>query len=359
MIKSGSMKSLQMLRGVAALLVVLFHLRQAEPRYGAGLAFLPDSLFYGSAGVDLFFVISGFMMTAIVGGRYGSVRAAGYFLARRAWRILPPYWFYTAVVLCLMWVLPGQINRSYPGQLMLESFLLLPQPQLPLLIVGWTLVHEAYFYLVLTLAVALVPTRYVPAYLVAWGGLAMLGYAWLPASPTPWALLVTNPLTLEFIAGALIGHGWHRVPGALGRPLFALGAVALAGVMVVMGQVEQPAPFARVLLFGGSGALMVLGAARWEAHANVAFPRWLVAIGDSSYSLYLSHIFVLTAICYAWAKTGVTAPWWSHVLFAVVSVVACVGVGRLSYRLLEQPLLDMGRRFRGLPPLDGPRMTWF
>ena len=357
MINSGSMKSMQVLRGIAALLVVLYHVRLSEPRYGAGLAFLPDLLLYGNAGVDLFFVVSGFMMTAIAGNRYGSMQAAGHFLARRAWRVIPPYWFYTTLVLVLMLVAPGLANRSAPGQSVLASYLLLPQAQLPLLLVGWTLVHEAYFYLMLAAVIALVQARYVPAYLAAWALATLLGHALLPAAAAPWQLLVTNPLTLEFIAGALIGHYWRRLPGRLGLPVFALGAATLGAILIFMGQFEQPGPFARIVLFGGPSALMVLGAVRWEEHATVAFPRWLVGVGDSSYSLYLSHIFVLVAVARTWTWSGVNASPWSHVAFAVVTVTACVLFGRLSFRLLEHPLLNLGRRFRRLPPTATPSIT--
>ena len=248
------MDSLQCLRGVAALAVVLFHLRGVEIKYLQGPAMLDAVARYADAGVDLFFVVSGFVMTTIAAGRYMKAGASAQFLVKRAWRVLPMYWIFTTLVVALMAVVPSMVNSSYAGQSVLASYLLIPHAQLPVLTVGWTLVHEAYFYLVFAGVIAFVPERFVPAFLLLWA--AAIGVApWLPPGPTtPAHVLVTNPLTYEFIAGALLGLYWRHIPARLGLPL------VVAGVAVAVS--ADPRQWRSAL---GSHALAVLLCSCWLA----------------------------------------------------------------------------------------------
>ena len=134
-------RNVQALRGVAVLLVVAAHLCIVEGRF-AGDGMLPQSGEIGFVGVDLFFVISGFVMVTVTRGRFGRWRQVGRFLYHRATRIYPLYWVVSTAVLCALLVRPEWINASQGGQVdIFRSFALLPQPGLPLLAVGWTLIH--------------------------------------------------------------------------------------------------------------------------------------------------------------------------------------------------------------------------
>ncbi len=340
-----SFQSIQALRGIAALMVVLFHLQIVEGKYGGGTLLLPALVGHADSGVDLFFVLSGFVMTTIAAGSYGSPRAAGRFLLRRGWRILPLYWFYTTLVVVLMAVAPGMANSSYQDQGILASYLLWPQAQLPLLTVGWTLIHEAFFYLVMAVAIAFARDRQLPWLLAGWAVATLAAHAWPPSTGAPWAALVSSPLSLEFIAGALVGLYWRRLPAALALPAMLLGALAFAGSLLwLAGTPPQELPVLhRAAYFGLPGALLVLGAVRWEQARQPGLPRLLLRIGDSSYSLYLSHVFVISALGRLWQRSGFTAAHWQHAVFLAVAVAACAVVGWLSWRLLEQPLQRLAR----------------
>lgn len=340
--------SIQVLRGLAALLVVGFHLEIVLGKYGAGpFAFgAPPS--HADSGVDLFFVLSGFVMTTIAAGRYGSPAAAGQFLFRRAWRIVPLYWLYTTLVVAIMLLAPGMANSSSPGQSILASYLLWPQQQLPVLTVGWTLVHEAFFYLVMAAVIAFARERLLPWILLCWALLTVAAHAWPPASSTPWARLLSNPLSLEFIAGALAGLYWRRLPGGLGLPLVLAGVLGFIGSLYWLhGKPPAELPvLLRVLHFGLPAALLVLGAVIHENTAAARFPRLLAGIGDSSYSLYLSHVFVISLAGRLWMASGWNQTPLQYALFASATLAACVGAGWLSWRLLEQPLQALVRRPR-------------
>jgi exopolysaccharide production protein ExoZ len=324
MTRPATFFSIQALRGIAALMVVLFHLRIVEGKYGQDGNLLGAMFAYADSGVDLFFMLSGFVMTSIAAGSYGSPRNAGDFLARRGWRVLPLYWFYTTLVVALMLLMPGMANSAYQDQSILASYLLWPQAQLPLLTVGWTLIHEAFFYLLMAVAIAFARERQLPWLLLGWAAATLLAHGMLGAGIAPWAAVASSPLSLEFIA----------------LPLLLGGAVLLVAAMLHLAAAypEHPPVLRRALLFGVPAALLVLGAVRWEHARQPRLPALLLAVGDSSYSLYLGHVFVISATGRLWQASGLNHAPWQHALFIALTVVVCVIAGWLSWRWLELPL---------------------
>jgi peptidoglycan/LPS O-acetylase OafA/YrhL len=345
MTKSTTFFSIQALRGIAALMVVLFHLRIVEGKYGLGSRVLPDVFAYADSGVDLFFVLSGFVMTSIAAGTYGSPRQAGDFLVRRGWRVVPLYWFYTTLVVLLMALAPGMTNSAYEDQSVVASYLLWPQAQLPLLTVGWTLIHEAFFYLAMAVAIAFAREWQVPWLLIGWATATLAAHSLPGSGSTPWAAVISSPLSLEFIAGGLVGLYWRRLPSSFALPLLVIGAGLFASAMWYLAHTccAHPPVLLRVLYFGVPSVLLMSGAVCWEHARQPKLPKPLLLIGDSSYSLYLSHIFVISALGRLWQKSGSNASTWQHALFLLLAVAACVLVGRLSWRILEQPLLSLRR----------------
>ena len=143
MSRSQRLASLPALRGIAALAVVIFHLRSVELKYLDGPSVLDSIGRYADAGVDLFCVLSGFVMTTICAGRYTRKGKGWLFFVKHAGRVLPLYWLFTTIIVVLMVTAASMVNTSYAEQSTLASYFLIPHSQLPLLTVGWTLVHEA------------------------------------------------------------------------------------------------------------------------------------------------------------------------------------------------------------------------
>src|SRR5690606_33561145 len=139
----------------------------------------------------------------------------------------PLYWFYTTLVVVLMAVMPGVANSAYQDQSIVASYLLWPQAQLPLLTVGWTLIHEAFFYLLMAVAIAFARERQLPWLLLGWAGVTLLAHGMLGTGIAPWAAVATSPLSLEFIAGGLIGLYWRRLPSTFALPLLLAGTALL------------------------------------------------------------------------------------------------------------------------------------
>lgn len=329
--------SIQVLRGAAALLVVVYHLVDAERLYGEGHAWLIGMAQLGYAGVDVFFVISGFVMTTIAAGKYQSASNAGVFLARRAIRILPLYWFYTSVVVALLIFAPSAIGAMYHEKSIVASYLLWPQPSFPLLQVGWTLIYEAYFYILMALAISVLKESWVPIFLGVWA-IALVSLQSLHAS-TPWEVVLANPMGWEFIAGGLIGIYWKRIPARFGQwclPVGVAGFVGGAATLSHFGLYDQDA-LRRALIFGSSSALVVVGLIVREQRRVFKPHRLLRAVGDASYSIYLSHLFVVTAAAHVWGRSHLNTTGLEHVVFITATLALAVAIGIASFHWLEVP----------------------
>jgi peptidoglycan/LPS O-acetylase OafA/YrhL len=342
-------ESLQALRAIAAVAVLIFHLRFVELRYLEGHALLDWLGRNADAGVDLFFVLSGFVMASISRGKGSGPSAARDFLTQRAWRVVPLYWMFTTLVVLLMSVAPAMVNSSYADQSIAASYLLIPHQQLPVLAVGWTLVHEAYFYLVFSLALALAygTRQRLSLFAMAWGSLVGFGYWQGFDEGAPTASVVFSPLTFEFLAGVLTGLHWRRIPPRFGSLLFitGLGVLLLAAALLPPSDSEFNAPLRRVIHLGLGSALLIAGSALLETSGHRP-NRLLIELGDASYSLYLSHIFVISAIGRMWGHFLPSAHWLNHGFFLLFTVfVACLS-GNLIHKRIERPLLDLRYRWK-------------
>jgi peptidoglycan/LPS O-acetylase OafA/YrhL len=339
--------AIQALRGLAALLVVLFHARQMLIAHGESSGIL-EAFAGGDVGVDIFFIVSGFIMMHIQPRYAGDGAAgAGRFLFKRAERVIPPYWIYTLLVLGMFTVVPSLSQGGFPD--VLKSFLLIPDDQPFLLMVGWTLSYEVLFYLTFALGLALVTSRkrLMVLILAIAAGLALAGVVLRPAGPE--LKVLTSPLLLEFAFGAALASAasvirFRSNPAGLG--LMALGiALYVAGQMWHVGEAGD----LRVLTYGLPSAVFVTGAVLTRFAVNRPY-RALILLGSASYSLYLSHWLVMNAIGVGWSKLGLS----SDIALAALIVAACVAWAILTYRFVEQTvittLLNLATRDRHRPP---------
>lgn len=340
--------TLQASRGVAANLVVLTHLFIVEGKYTHG-GVLPAFTFYGMAGVDLFFVLSGFIMVAVVGRHLGPVQ----FLWRRAARIYPTYWLVSLVVLAITMVAPAMVNSAIKEPISIwRSFLLMPANTPPLVAVGWTLVHEVYFYLVFAIFLALrIP---ILIGLIAWGVILLVVAAVAPnqVAASPVLFLATNPLTAEFMIGALLGLLWlsRRMPGApiaavlgLAALAFSIGYLAPATALFTSPHINTM----RVLMFGIPSALVIYALAAAEQRSpSPRTPAFLVALGNWSYATYLLHVLVISAVgrlLDLFVPGGGTG---ASLVLILVGIVAANLAGAAVHTLFERPALNWLHRFK-------------
>ena len=336
------------MRGIAAFMVVLHHawisIEQALPHPPAPAQ--RQLIGLGAAGVDIFFVISGLIMIYTGHRDLGRPGAVLQFLARRAIRIVPMYWLLSGVLLAA-WLTGLMLRHTVltAGDLAC-SFLFVPciQPHgiqhttHPLLDPGWTLSYEWYFYLVFCCWLRLGSLRrLVVGTPLLFCGVITVASLW--PDPGTVAAFLADPLVFEFCFGLVIG--WLVITGY--RPSRATGCFCLiAGAGLLLTSCLQPVP-PRWLGWGAPAALIVLGALSLRPLQSRP-GRALVALGDSSYSLYLSH--GLITIAFAWwlqrhPPAAIKATQW----FAVTAVcTASVILGALIHHLLETPLTQFLKR---------------
>ncbi|WP_246775904.1 acyltransferase family protein [Methylobacterium aquaticum] len=226
---------IQVLRALAAVMVAAGHAQfeVAGLAARAGLAFTPAAWLPWPAGVDVFFVISGFIIVHASSPLHGRADARRTFLAHRIARVVPLYWLATTVVLALAWARPGLLGTGAEGPgYLAASYLFWPMARAdgavqPLYSLGWTLNYEMAFYVVFALVLPLGRRAAVLGVLALLAGLVVIGRV---AGPLPVALAFwSDPIVLEFACGAGLGLARQeglRLPG-LARLVLAVAGLAL------------------------------------------------------------------------------------------------------------------------------------
>lgn len=341
------LQNLQVLRAVAALLVVVHHFMLVNRDTGqGGIASFSHLAELGACGVDLFFCISGFVMLGSIAKKASF--SAGEFAKGRVVRIVPAYWVATTLLIAL--IAFNHIRKDGIGatlaeplfshSFILSSYLLLPamNPETgliqPFLAQGWTLSYELYFYALLMCAAVLAKADSMKT--------AVLGSVFLAAGMlvfwTAGGVVGTffgNAIVLEFMLGMLVFHLARRTK-LLGAPAVVLGFALLAATAFL--KVEH-----RVLLWGVPAALILYGFVSLEGVLRA--PRLLKAIGDASYSLYLTH-GLLTYLYSGLVKRGWFASTTKQNVAILVGTLLAVLLGFAFYRLIEKPVLDRFNRRR-------------
>lgn len=336
--------SIQLLRAVAALLVVLFHGQQAFATRISQPAFpIETYLFgFGAVGVHVFFVISGFIMvfTSRFTGGFDAVK----FFRRRLLRIYPIYW------LCLALYLAAHALLAMPYDLSLTTvigaLMLLPGDAAAIIGPAWTLSFEMFFYLCFGLAMTAGLTRGLLLLAGVFAVAITLGML-LPPGGSAWEL-VTDPLLLEFAAGGAIG--WLLVTGRLPRR-GGVSTVVLSLMLFAAGIAWGYERLPSVVMWGVPSALLVGGVVAWEAAKGpTSWVRRVGVLGDSSYALYLIHILIITLF----VQAAMNLPWLAQLEPAgaafLIALMALL-IAELLHRKVERPALAWFSPKRSLVPV--------
>jgi exopolysaccharide production protein ExoZ len=305
--------SIQALRGLAAVMVVLFHASSFE---------------IGSAGVDIFFVISGFIMLHTNRDDFGRAGAPVLFFKRRIARIVPLYWLFTVAVyrpkLVTLSTLVGSLffvpvrNPDGLMRTVLQS--------------GWTLDFEMFFYVVFAVALWQPRKLGLPLIFAALSCFVLLGITIKPSQAA--FIYWTNPLLLEFMFGLAIAllyqHG-IRLSSALGLGLIAVGALVLAAFQLTGYPTPNRVYAGDLAILWGAPAAIIVGGAALSDSGKPANGCWRPAqiLGDASYSIYLSHLITLGLL----RRLVGDLPHFG-VVYSLAAVLAGVGV----HFFIERPM---------------------
>lgn len=339
----GTLELIQVFRGLAATLVVLYHVTTTNQFY---YPFLGYAFRFGHSGVDFFFVLSGFIMVYVNYEKAGAASEAGRFLALRAIRIFLLYWWVLAVTVTVIWMFGQSPDHMWAPASALEpdtllrAFFLYRQDVDAIVSVAWTLSFELVFYAFFALyfvcgapVFAALLLTWSGALALQWSGLAQLG-----SHP-----VLLRPLIGEFFLGCAaayvvkrfqprIAAWWLLVPAAL---------VALTAWAEWSGRIDPYAWWAPPYF------LLILIGAAYDHRTRRRYPAWLVRLGEASYAIYLVHyglIAVFAATIHLWRPTALRAPNLTLTLLAV----AILAIGTLVHVVVERPLLATARRRIGL-----------
>jgi peptidoglycan/LPS O-acetylase OafA/YrhL len=345
-----------MLRGMAALLVVYTHSISQTGIFAIGWQQrTPARISLGTFGVDLFFVISGFIIY-LSAGQLSGRQASLSFLWHRFRRINPTY--YAAVLVTVITWIPSLLHHRRPsptGYQVMSWTILLPFPGDPAraLSQAWSLYFEWFFYLLFFLLILIRAQKKAALLCLLLGSLTVLGWL-LQNYLTGVLLFYTDPLLLEFLLGVGIGVLYRRATLRKSTSLcLLLPGIAFGLVLMLTGYVDYqavlpPPTFIRYLhaIFWGSAAALVVAGCVFLEKSNAFIPRHplLLLLGDASYSLYLFHMIVFGWIAAFYLRVGFFPD--PDLAIPIHAAIAVAG-SLLFYKCVEKPLL---RWLRSTPP---------
>ena len=338
-------QGLQAIRGFAAISVMLFHGSQIIKEHTGYSE--PEVLFnQGYLGVDIFFVLSGFIIAYT---RAKKKEQALIFLSKRISRIFPSYWIATSLLI-LGYTLFPQHDQPFKtdSSIILGSFMLLPQPRY-VLGVAWTLYYEMIFYTWCSITRDL-SSMWTSG--LAWSGLILGALAFDVKTSLYWVNSLLNPVILEFFLGFITARAFCNLSlsSNQGRIIMFLGFLSLSITVLATKLLHIYPPetnaqdTTRIIFFGLPSAIIVFGAAYWNNHRVGLLSR----IGDSSYSLYLIHGTIISTMMIILERFQLkTIAFKNEFLSGTTSAaifMATILAAFLFANLLERPSSRMARR---------------
>lgn len=297
----------------------------------------------GAAGVDLFFVISGFIMVIATHAHWGKPDMALPFLLRRLIRIVPLYWLFTTLRLAMLLAAPSADAQALlTSWHTLASYLFIPawnaeHHPWPLVVPGWTLSFEMLFYLLFAGALALRIRPIVPLTLLL-ALLAMIGLRYAPFTQA--AFVLCDARLLEFVLGMWLARltlAQRLLPACLAWCLVAASITSLLLTNMLPSTITEPYP---LFIWGIPSAILLYAVVSLENHSRFwqrALPR---SVGDASYAIYLSHELVISAVRVVLQKLMVTGPL-ATVSMLILSLVGACIAGIMIHRRIERPILSL------------------
>jgi len=357
MVSRERLDSIQLLRGVAAMLVVYNHVgqfvREDAERLGRSLLAPSEELVrVGEIGVDLFFIISGFVM-ALSARRFTGWQGSVSFLAARLNRIAPLYYLLTLVMIANL-LRAGELGQLEPASFTNSlTFIPIFDDEIyssPIHFLGWTLAFEFTFYVFVAVQISTMQSSRPLVLLAVVASLPLL-HPLAQGTDMVWQM-GTSPLLWEFALGILCYVLWERsllkmVPRRL-LGMFALLAAAVPFILALVSgpslsflaydPVNDGALATRAWVFGLPCFVIVCFAINRRVGSSLV-ARLGRVLGNASYSLYLTHVIVLIAF-----SKVVQLLWLPADAYVIIGLVTCAIVAVVVYRCVEKPMLEVGQR---------------
>lgn len=338
----GTLAGIQLLRGIAALLVVFEHYVGTSVERGFAIDGLQGAA-VGHVGVDIFFVISGFIMEHTCGGKPYRPGDRSLFILRRMIRILPLYWTMTALAFAIMLIFSSTVHSHPTWNQLLMSLLVLPGRDAAgtygyVITMAWTLTYEFYFYILFCFFLPVPPRTRLLALAALFGFAALAGQVF--PSTNPLLGILTNPIVFEFLLGCLLAQ-LLRDGKSIGMLTGLVFVVVAIGILLLEFRTTTNNSWVRLALWATPAALLVYATVlvkrgRTRATLRSFFVPVFEHIGNISYSLYLSHFFAIAVFVRlhgSLSRHFDISPW----LAGAALFGACILVAQICYLLIERP----------------------
>ena len=343
--------SIQALRATAAIAVVFGHaqglLVRFKVTYGIDDAWLNlvDPVKTGQCGVDIFFVISGFIMALVTNDMHNRKGAILDFAQKRLIRIFPPYWLWTFVLLFLLLFFPQHFSsgRTFELREAILSLLLIPYAPSgantsPILQVGWTLSYEMYFYALVCIGLFFSRKKFI----VGLGIFFFITTVIFTQRHSPVSNLTTDTILWEFYAGVLLFELYKS-----GKSLSIILSICIViPAIIAFYYFAKEAPsYPRFIYWGLPALAFVSSCIFFAKEATCCIPKTFIFLGDSSYTIYLSHFIILPIAGKISVIVGlhmILPPDVQIILYTAI----CTVLGCILYVITERPMLDYFRNKR-------------
>jgi len=329
--KSYTLHNIQILRAIAAILVVMHH---ALPHYQAmgnpvsWLKFISD---WGFVGVDIFFVISGFVMAYTTFDKPRGTQSAKVFIKHRFFRIYLGYWPFFLAMSMILALKHDLLSKDMMGSLFLYN----PDMFQIVLPVSWSLTYELYFYLLFIVTFFLTRKqlyRYLPLFI---GVLLLVVLSSEYKNYLPPSFFYSSFL-LEFFIGVLLYIYRTKL---MHYSILILSIILMITTFYLGVEYDTKNGLYRILTFGSSAFFLVLSMLILEYNKIYTGSGFLHSVGDASYTLYLSHLIFLTVFYHTglrglFTTKGTLLPLMGFLFIITITIVFSL----YYYRLIEKPL---------------------
>ncbi len=325
--------SIQFLRAYASLIVVLHHITYKDKIYGNDvLSFFT----FGEIGVDIFFIISGYIM--MYSTHRKPVKAKD-FIINRVIRIIPLYWVLTICALIIFMVLPDKVNSSGGTTVIFESFFLLPTEGKYLIQNGWTLRYEFLFYFIFMFSLFLNNKKYI---LIIITTLVLLGL--FIESENIYFNFITKDLILEFVFGIFLYFLFYKYGKDKDNLKLSIFFIVISFILLYFLLQNENTMRYRSIYYGIPAFLFTYGIILIE-NFFTKYKKYILPLGNSSYSLYLVHPFILVANIII-LKNFYSEKIFFDIILIFSMLIFSIIAGLLVYYYIELNLISFFKKFK-------------
>ncbi len=326
---------IQAARGIAVVLVMLFHASQMANKYFQ-INFLGISDMGRSGGYAYFFVLTGFLMYTLYHNHFGHSEMWLSFIVKRFLRIYPLYWLITLAVIPVYFLVPsfGLGFETKPAEI-IRSLLLVPGPNQPILGVAWSLIYIVFFYAAFSLLFVLKKSTAALLFTVWMVIIALNSLGWIHLKDNQWIRFLFDGLHLEFVLGVAVALVVRYVTIHRSGIWLAAG-IAVFPIVWGFRHIYPDFPYVNTLYTVGS-ALVLVGI----GSIKVKSPKWLQPLqflGDASYSILLTSIIFLS-ITLKLARASHLTNWVSPAAATSICFLIALALCCLFYVFIEKPLV--------------------